>query len=178
MQGIVSDVSRRFMSYSATPAVRTLRSGSRGDDVRDLQALLTELGVYRGAIDGIYGGQTTEAVRTFQRRHGLTADGVVGPATRASLAAVARNGEPASGSTSRAESHGLAERPEDVAPRSDPGVAALSAPRAGGSAPIPAAPVVSAPTLAPFGASPAPLPGASGVAGCDMRDAQIAGLYY
>ena len=38
-------------------------------------------GYYNGNIDGIYGSQTLEAVKYFQRKNGLTVDGIAGPAT-------------------------------------------------------------------------------------------------
>ena len=38
-----------------------------------------------GAVDGIYGKKTVEAVKKFQRKHGLTADGIAGPATLAKI---------------------------------------------------------------------------------------------
>ena len=59
----------------------TLRRGSRGDDVRDLQFDLYSLGYDQLEIDGIFGLKTDAAVREFQRKCGLTADGIVGPLT-------------------------------------------------------------------------------------------------
>ena len=59
--------------------MRTLRRGSKGDDVKKLQRALHLV------EDGIFGVLTVEAVLDFQRAHGLTADGVVGPATWAAL---------------------------------------------------------------------------------------------
>lgn len=59
----------------------TLRWGSRGDYVYLAQSRLRNWGYYRGAIDGIYGSQMYAAVTWFQRRHGLAADGIVGPRT-------------------------------------------------------------------------------------------------
>ena len=57
------------------------------DAVRAWQADLAALGFYGGAIDGMAGAQTTAAVVAYQRSHpNLVADGLVGPATRASLA--------------------------------------------------------------------------------------------
>lgn len=58
-----------------------LRQGSRGDAVRDLQRSLKDLGYYRMSVDGIFGAGTTTAVREFQRKMGLTVDGVAGPQT-------------------------------------------------------------------------------------------------
>jgi peptidoglycan hydrolase-like protein with peptidoglycan-binding domain len=58
----------------------TLRQGDRGEDVRYLQQLLRELG-YQIVADGHFGPFTTSIVRQLQRANGLTADGVVGPAT-------------------------------------------------------------------------------------------------
>ena len=55
--------------------------GSRGDEVTQIQTKLKRWGYYNGNIDGIYGSQTQEAVRYFQRKNGLTVDGIAGPAT-------------------------------------------------------------------------------------------------
>ena len=49
------------------------------------QKLLNEKGGYGLAVDGIYGSDTAAAVKTFQKKNGLTADGIVGPATFAKL---------------------------------------------------------------------------------------------
>lgn len=48
-----------------------------------VQQKLHELGLYFGEIDGLYGKQTTAAVRTFQKMHRLYVDGEFGPQTRA-----------------------------------------------------------------------------------------------
>lgn len=63
----------------------TVRSGSYGDDVRDLQAKLNALGYDCGSVDGSFGSKTLSAVKAFQSKNGLTADGVVGPLTWAVL---------------------------------------------------------------------------------------------
>ena len=55
--------------------------GSRGDEVRQIQTKLKRWGYYNGNIDGIFGSQTLEAVKYFQRKNGLTVDGIAGPAT-------------------------------------------------------------------------------------------------
>ncbi len=55
--------------------------GSRGNAVRDVQAFLSQQGLYNGAADGVYGYRTQEAVRQFQRSQNLSADGVIGPRT-------------------------------------------------------------------------------------------------
>ena len=59
-----------------------LMLGSTGTDVSDLQARLTELGYYTGAIDGRYASGTQTAVQEFQERNGLTADGIAGRQTQ------------------------------------------------------------------------------------------------
>ena len=63
----------------------TLRYGSRGSDVELLQLALRRGGFYNGAIDGIFGGETLNAVRRFQSDFALTADGIVGKRTWAAL---------------------------------------------------------------------------------------------
>ncbi len=55
--------------------------GSRGSEVRNIQTRLKKWGYYSGSVDGIYGTGTKNAVIKFQKKHGLTADGVAGPKT-------------------------------------------------------------------------------------------------
>ncbi len=55
--------------------------GSRGSEVTQIQTKLKRWGYYSGNVDGIYGTQTVNAVKYFQRKNGLTADGIAGPAT-------------------------------------------------------------------------------------------------
>ena len=55
--------------------------GSRGDEVIQIQTKLKRWGYYSGNIDGIYGTQTLNAVKYFQRKNGLTVDGIAGKNT-------------------------------------------------------------------------------------------------
>ena len=55
--------------------------GSRGTEVRNIQSRLKSWGYYFYTVDGIYGWRTAEAVKKFQRKHGLAVDGICGPAT-------------------------------------------------------------------------------------------------
>lgn len=66
------------------PSYPTIRRGTSGDLVVQLQRFLAKDGSSL-AIDGIFGPGTESAVRAFQKRHGLTADGIVGPKTWAAL---------------------------------------------------------------------------------------------
>lgn len=69
-------------AYAATkPGDRTLRQGTKGEDVKVLQRRIG------ASADGDFGAATAAALRTWQRKHGLEADGIAGPATwRAILA--------------------------------------------------------------------------------------------
>lgn len=60
---------------------RTLRRGDEGNDVRVIQEALNKKGA-KLVVDGKYGSGTEAAVREFQKRSQVTADGVVGPETR------------------------------------------------------------------------------------------------
>ena len=66
----------------------TLRRDSTGSAVRKLQEDLHELDFYDGVISGKYGGLTQEAVRLFQKKHGLDADGIAGPKTLKKIASL------------------------------------------------------------------------------------------
>ena len=69
------------------PYVQTavLKQGSNGGEVKELQRRLKEWGYYNGAVDGIYGKGTVEAVKAFQKKNGLKADGVAGIETYRAL---------------------------------------------------------------------------------------------
>lgn len=64
----------------------TLRKGSRGGAVRDLQQRLAQAGFSPGPIDGVFGSQTDRAVRAFQQARRLVVDGIVGTQTWGALA--------------------------------------------------------------------------------------------
>jgi peptidoglycan hydrolase-like protein with peptidoglycan-binding domain len=59
----------------------TLKKGSKGQAVKDLQEALKALGQPVGQIDGVFGKKTEDAVKAFQTLSGLDADGIVGPIT-------------------------------------------------------------------------------------------------
>ena len=63
----------------------TLKTGIIGSDVTYLQQRLTLKGYGVGAIDGIFGSKTLEAVKAFQAENNLTVDGIVGAKTWAAL---------------------------------------------------------------------------------------------
>jgi hypothetical protein len=65
----------------------SLRIGSKGAAVRDIQKLLNTAG-FTINVDGDFGKTTQQAVRAFQQRNGITVDGVVGPETQQALAGV------------------------------------------------------------------------------------------
>lgn len=62
-----------------------LKSGSRGDEVKEVQRRLKQWGYYKGSVDGVFGAGTKSAVIAFQKKNGLTADGVVGKSTYKAL---------------------------------------------------------------------------------------------
>ena len=64
--------------------VHLLERGDEGADVAALQYLLNAQGVVTG-VDGDFGPGTDSSVRSFQSSRGLTADGIVGPATWSAL---------------------------------------------------------------------------------------------
>ena len=59
----------------------SLKKGSQGEKVKELQRRLKELGYYKDYVDGDYGDATVKAVKAFQKMNGLTEDGVAGSTT-------------------------------------------------------------------------------------------------
>jgi hypothetical protein len=70
----------------------TLQRGSSSPAVEALQRALAQLGYSPGAVDGRFGPATDQAVRAFQSKSGLVADGVVGARTKAAIAAALGGG--------------------------------------------------------------------------------------
>ena len=88
------------LDVSENMNIQTLRRGSAGDEVEELQALLNAKYGANLEIDGNFGAKTEAAVKAFQQAHGLAADGVVGAKTRAALPL---NAEASSSASSRVD---------------------------------------------------------------------------
>ncbi|MGH9280675.1 MAG: peptidoglycan-binding domain-containing protein, partial [Acidimicrobiales bacterium] len=76
-----------------------LKVGSKGEDVRTVQRLVTHHG-HPAADDGLFGPMTAQAVKDFQTAKGLTVDGIVGNQTWGALLVDVAPG--ASGSAAKA----------------------------------------------------------------------------
>ncbi|MCL2539854.1 MAG: peptidoglycan-binding protein [Firmicutes bacterium] len=74
------------IGIGTTPPTAVIKTGSRGENVLLLQFILDYISEFYDFIpyttqDGVFGSQTDNTVREFQRNNGLTADGIVGPST-------------------------------------------------------------------------------------------------
>lgn len=86
---------KRFLALALAaalllPAIRqgsavVVAWGSRGNQVALVQQKLKQYGYFDGAVDGVFGKETYDAVVWFQKRNGLTVDGAVGTATASAL---------------------------------------------------------------------------------------------
>lgn len=70
-----------FCSLGAKQALALSKIGSRGQEVINIQTRLKAWDYYHYSVDGIYGWRTAQAVKDFQRKHGLKVDGICGNAT-------------------------------------------------------------------------------------------------
>ena len=83
---VPSEISRTAETSAAQSSVwTTLRSGDSGNDVKQLQENLIQLGYMSGTPDGKYGTKTVGAVKAFQKNNGLKEDGTAGPDTLRAL---------------------------------------------------------------------------------------------
>ena len=73
------------LGFTQSALAASYRQGDSGSAVTTIQTKLKRWGYFDGPVDGIYGSKTSKAVRSFQRKNGLTADGVAGPATLKAL---------------------------------------------------------------------------------------------
>ncbi len=90
VDGIVGEATYRALrEASYRLGARTLNhqfgAPMYGDDVATLQARLQDLGFYTSMVDGHFGLQTHNALMSYQREYGLSADGICGPETLRSL---------------------------------------------------------------------------------------------
>lgn len=83
-----------------TAEAAVYKQGSTGTTVTTIQTKLKNWGYYTGSVDGIYGSQTTAAVKYFQKANGLTADGIVGSKTAAAMGITLTSGSTSSSSSS------------------------------------------------------------------------------
>lgn len=74
-----------YNNYEINTQETLSRYGSTGSEVKQIQTKLKSWGYYNGSVDGIYGTQTVNAVKYFQRKNGLTVDGIAGKATLAAM---------------------------------------------------------------------------------------------
>ena len=84
-------VTKTASSSSSSSSATRLEKGSTGSDVKDLQTKLKKLGYYDAYVDGDYGDTTVSAVKTFQKKYNLTADGIAGKETLKKLDSVYEN---------------------------------------------------------------------------------------
>lgn len=74
-----------FVQSGCKADAASYRRGSSGSVVTQIQKKLSQWGYYSGDIDGIYGSGTERAVKSFQKKNGLTADGIAGSATLSAM---------------------------------------------------------------------------------------------
>ncbi|HSJ94770.1 MAG TPA: peptidoglycan-binding protein, partial [Gaiellaceae bacterium] len=99
VDGIAGPRTRRALGRLGRPSFgeRVMRRGRVGWDVSVLQFLLRRAGTYPGAVDGRFGPATRAALVRYQRRAGLVADGLAGPATLGILDPTGRAAPPQTG---------------------------------------------------------------------------------
>ena len=86
-------VTKTASSSSSSSSATRLEKGSTGSDVKDLQTKLKKLGYYDAYVDGDYGDTTVSAVKTFQKKYNLTADGIAGKETLKKLDSAYKNAD-------------------------------------------------------------------------------------
>ncbi len=97
-----------FYSIGESEEVAVLKMGSSGSQVRTLQTKLNNWGYNAGKVDGIFGSNTREAVKRFQRKNGLAVDGIVGAKTAAALGMTLSSGSSSNSSYNNSDVYLLA----------------------------------------------------------------------
>ncbi len=100
-----------LFTSAGTADAEVLKNGSKGALVKTVQTKLKNWGYYTGTVDGVYGPKTVAAVKYFQKKNGLTQDGIVGAKTAAAMGvtlAASSSSESSGGSYSSGDSYLLA----------------------------------------------------------------------
>lgn len=74
-----------MLALSQYASADLYKKGASGGAVKEIQTRLKAWGYYNGSVDGVYGSQTEKAVRSFQKKNGLSVDGQCGNLTLAAL---------------------------------------------------------------------------------------------
>ena len=100
-----------LFTSAGTADAEVLKNGSKGALVKTVQTKLKNWGYYTGTVDGVYGPKTVAAVKYFQKKNGLTQDGIVGAKTAAAMGVTltaSSSSESSGGSYSSGDSYLLA----------------------------------------------------------------------
>lgn len=83
VDGIIGPVTCKKLNEEATkPTPTTIKKGSKGEQVKQLQNKLKQLGYYNAETDSNFGSKTETALKTYQKYYNLVSDGVCGPLTQ------------------------------------------------------------------------------------------------
>ena len=99
-----------FSGQKQVDAATVVKQGSRGEIVRQIQTKLKNWGYYTGGVDGVFGSKTTSAVKYFQRKNGLTQDGIVGKKTASAMGITLSSSSSSSSSGQTSADHYLMAR--------------------------------------------------------------------
>jgi N-acetylmuramoyl-L-alanine amidase len=93
MLAVIFALNLAFIFVAQTRAeAATYRRGSTGSVVKQIQTKLKQWGYLTGTVDGVFGSKTEAAVKAFQKKNGLTADGAAGPATLSKMGIASSSG--------------------------------------------------------------------------------------
>ena len=95
-------IAAQFCSCAFAYENGTLYNGCKGDEVRELQDALIRLGYLKGTADGVFGNNTENAVRKFQKKNKLVSDGIAGKKTLSIILSQAENSGSAQGESGKA----------------------------------------------------------------------------
>lgn len=85
MKRIFCLITTAALMSASQPCLALSKIGSRGAEVKNIQTRLKSWGYYSYAVDSVYGWRTAEAVKKFQKKHGLAVDGICGSETLAKI---------------------------------------------------------------------------------------------
>ena len=87
--GVVGNGTAKLLLAAADKTSKSTSVSSNALSIKEIQTALKKLGYFTGTVDGVTGSKTEAAIKKFQKASKLTADGVVGTATRNKIVAAA-----------------------------------------------------------------------------------------